>query len=84
MTLHLYLTEELEHYVAQKVEAGTYSSADDFVLAGLRSLKQSEEEHEAKVLALQVAIQEGIDSGIAEGDIFAQLREELDLPELDA
>ena len=84
MTLHLNLTEDLEHYVAQKVEAGTYNSADDFVLAGLRSLKKSEEEHEAKVLALQAALQEGIDSGTAEGDIFAQLREELDLPELDA
>ncbi len=80
MTLHLNLTEDLEHYVAQKVEAGTYNSADDFVLAGLRSLKKSEEEYEAKVVALRAAIQEGVDSGMAEGDVFARVRRETGLP----
>ena len=80
MTLHLDLTPDLEHYVAQKVEAGTYSSADDFVLAGLRSLKEHEEEHDSKVATLRAAIQEGIESGMAKGDVFARVRRETGLP----
>jgi len=44
------------------------------VRAAIRALQQSEAEDLAKVEALKVAIQEGFDSGIYEGDVVAEMR----------
>ena len=38
------------------------------------------EQYEAKLAALRTAIDEGDSSGIAEGDVFARVRNTLDLP----
>jgi antitoxin ParD1/3/4 len=73
-TRNVSLTNELDSYVEQSVQSGHYDSASEVIRAGLRALKQSELEDKAKVEALKVAIQEGFDSGIYEGDVIADMR----------
>ena len=51
-----------ESFVKSSISKGRYKNASEVIRAGLRLL----EEHENKVHALKDAIQEGIDSGVAE------------------
>ncbi len=46
-------------FIDAQIQGGRYSTASDVVRAGLRLL----EEHEARVKALQDALQAGLDSG---------------------
>ena len=55
------LGDHFESFVDSKVNAGRFKNASEVIRAGLRLL----EEEEAKMVVLQKAIQEGIDSGIA-------------------
>mgnify|MGYP006296108687 CR=1 FL=1 len=48
-----------ESFIDAQVQSGRYGSASDVVRAGLRLL----EEHEAKVKALQDALNDGLQSG---------------------
>lgn len=68
------LTDELDSYVEQLVQSGHYDNASEVIRAAIRELKQAEEEDKAKVEALKVAIREGFDSGIYEGDVVAEMR----------
>jgi hypothetical protein len=43
-------------------------------------LEREEREYEAKLAALRAAIDEGDSSGIADGDVFARVRETLGIP----
>ena len=52
-------------------------SADD--KETLRNLEREERLYEAKLKALRAAIDEGDASGVAEGDVFQQVREALHL-----
>jgi Arc/MetJ-type ribon-helix-helix transcriptional regulator len=45
--------------------------------AGLRTLEREERPYEEKLRALRATIDEGDASGVAEGDVFAQVREAL-------
>ena len=56
------LGEYFEDFVDAKVTQGRYKNASEVIRAGLRLL----EEEENKIQILRNAIQEGIDSGIAE------------------
>ncbi|WP_421870709.1 type II toxin-antitoxin system ParD family antitoxin [Marinoscillum sp.] len=56
------LGNHFDEFVQQSVSEGRYQNASEVIRAGLRLL----EEEESKVIALKKAIQEGIDSGIAE------------------
>ena len=51
-----------DSFVQRIVSEGRYKNASDVIRAGLRLL----EEEEKKAIALKKAIQEGIDSGIAD------------------
>lgn len=51
-----------EEFVQQSISDGRYKNASEVIRAGLRLL----EEEENKVIALRNAIQQGIESGIAE------------------
>lgn len=73
-TRNVSLTEELDHYVEQCVASGHYDSASEVVRAAIRALMQADLEDRAKVEALKVAIQEGFDSGIYEGDVVSEMR----------
>ena len=79
-TRNINLTSELDRFVLEKVNSGRYGNASEVVRAGLRTLEREEREYEAKLAALSVAIDEGDNSGIADGNVFARLREKLNLP----
>lgn len=74
-TRNVNLTDELDRFVANRIENGRYESASEVVRAALRTLEREEQEYEAKLAILRQAIDEGDASGIAEGDVFAQIRE---------
>ena len=50
-----------ESFVESRITQGRYKNASEVIRAGLRLL----EEEENRMLALKAAIQEGLDSGIA-------------------
>lgn len=79
-TRNVNLTDELDRFVAQKVKSGRYENASEVVRAGLRTLEREELAYEAKLTALRAAIDEGDASGVAEGDVFARVRDALNLP----
>ncbi len=56
------LGNHFDQFVKNQISAGRYSDASDVIRAGLRLL----EDEESKVLALRKAIQDGINSGIAQ------------------
>ncbi|MFZ1705792.1 MAG: type II toxin-antitoxin system ParD family antitoxin [Saprospiraceae bacterium] len=56
------LGNHFEEFVQTRIVEGRYTNASEVIRAGLRLL----EEEEQKFYALRNAIQEGIDSGIAE------------------
>ncbi len=56
------LGDYFESFVDSKVSAGRFKNASEVIRAGLRLL----EEEESKFIALRNAIQEGINSGVAE------------------
>ena len=79
-TRNVNLTDELDRFVLSKVKTGRYENASEVVRAALRTLERDEEQYEAKLAALRAAIDEGFASGIAEGDVFASVREKFKLP----
>jgi antitoxin ParD1/3/4 len=78
-TRNVNLTKELDSFVLARVETGRFENASEVVRAALRSLEREERVYEAKLEALRVAIDEGDASGVAEGDVFAQVRKTLHL-----
>ncbi|MBC5836204.1 type II toxin-antitoxin system ParD family antitoxin [Flavobacterium sp. F372] len=50
-----------ENFVDNRVSEGRFKNASEVIRAGLRLL----EEEESKIIALKIAITEGIESGIA-------------------
>ena len=79
-TRNVNLTEELDRFVATRIENGRYENASEVVRAALRTLERDEMEYEAKLAVLRAAIEEGDVSGVAEGDPFEYVREKLRLP----
>ena len=74
-TRNVSLTGELDRFVAASIESGRYANASEVVRSALRLLAQEERENEEKLKALRQAIQEGLDSGIAEPGVFDRIRE---------
>jgi antitoxin ParD1/3/4 len=79
-TRNVNLTPELDNFITAKIEDGRYDNASEVVRAALRTLEREENTYNAKLAALRAAIDEGDASGIAEGDVFARVREKLGLP----
>ncbi len=78
-TRNVNLTDELDSFVAAKIESGRYENASEVVRAALRTLEREEQEFEAKLAALRTAIDTGDASGLAEGDPFERVRQKLQL-----
>ncbi len=71
------LPEELGSFVESMVEGGHYADAGEVVREALRKLEREDEE---KLIALRADIEDGFASGLAEGDVFARVREKAGLP----
>lgn len=56
------LGDYFENFVDNSISEGRFNNASEVIRAGLRLL----EEEESKIIALKIAINEGIKSGIAE------------------
>ena len=56
------LGDYFDQFIQSQIEAGRYKNVSEIIRAGLRLL----ENEESKAIALKNAIQEGIDSGIAQ------------------
>ena len=80
-TRNVNLTNELDSFVLARVKSGLYENASEVIRAALRTLARDEQEVEAKLAGLRAAIDEGDVGGIAEGDVFARVREKLNLAE---
>jgi antitoxin ParD1/3/4 len=78
-TRNVNLTQELDSFLLSRVQSGRYENASEVVRAALRTLEREERIYEAKLEALRAAIDEGDQSGVAEGDVFAQVRDSLQL-----
>ena len=70
----IYLGDHFTQFVEGLISKGRYGSASEAARAGLRML----EEHETKHEALQRAITEGLEGGIAENFDMKELQAELD------
>jgi len=79
-TRNVNLTDELDRFVRERVETGSYENASEVVRAALRTLGREEELHKAKLVALRAAIDEGDGSGVATGNPFSRVRKTLKLP----
>jgi antitoxin ParD1/3/4 len=81
-TRNVNLTDELDSFVRAKVESGRYENASEVVRAGLRNLEREEQQYEAKLARLRIAIDQGDASGIAEGNPFARVRKTLKMSKM--
>jgi antitoxin ParD1/3/4 len=83
-TRNVNLTPELDRFIVSRVESGLYANASEVMRAALRLMEQEQREYDEKMTVLRAAIQEGLDSGIAEPGVFERVHAYLDqLEELD-
>ena len=73
-TRNINLTPEMDKFVARRIREGRYANDSEVLRAGLRALEEDEREDQARLEALRMAIQAGEDSGIADGDVFEEVR----------
>jgi antitoxin ParD1/3/4 len=78
-TRNVNLTQKLDSFVLSRVKSGRFENASEVVRAALRTLEREERLYEAKLEALRAAIDGGDRSGVAECDVFSQVRKELHL-----
>ena len=52
-----------EEFIKAKISQGRYNNASEVIRAGLRLLEENEE----RIVALKAAIDEGLESGVADG-----------------
>lgn len=70
------VTPEFSEFVSQLVAEGRYASTGEVFHAAMEALQR--EEHENRML--EKLAEEGEASGIAEGDIFTEIRTKYDWP----
>lgn len=70
------LTPDVDSFIAREVERGAYKDANELVCAAITLLENEREYDQWKIFALDQALAEGDASGIAEGDVFEQIRAE--------
>ena len=80
MATTITLTPEMERFVQQQITDGHYRNAETLIEEALRDMKQAHRTEEEKMQWLIAAIKEGDESGIYEGDPFADLRQRFNLP----
>jgi antitoxin ParD1/3/4 len=73
-TRNVNLTEELDRFVAARVQSGRYANASEVVRAALRALERDEQVFEEKMAVLRKALEKGLASGVAEPGVFERIR----------
>ncbi len=73
--------EKFDQFAKPLVDSGRFGSADEVLDAALDALMREECSDQAKQAWLEQALADGDASGIYEGDVFAEIREELRLPQ---
>jgi len=73
-TTSVSLGDHFTGFIEEQVKSGRFGSASEVVRAGLRSLEERETRHRA----LQKAITDGLNSGVAEDFDMNALQRELD------
>ncbi len=76
-TRNINLTAQMDEFVDSQIKQGRYANASEVLRAGLRALEKAEEEDKAKLDALRAAVLAGEQSGIAEGDVFGEIRDRI-------
>jgi antitoxin ParD1/3/4 len=76
-TRNINLTPQLDEFVHNRINQGLYANASEVMRAGLRALEKVEKEDEAKLDALRAAVVAGEQSGVAEGDVFGEIRDRI-------
>jgi antitoxin ParD1/3/4 len=73
-TRNINLTLQMDKFVDSRIKRGRYANASEVLRAGLRALEAAEKEDKAKLDALRSAVLAGEQSGVAEGDVFGEIR----------
>jgi antitoxin ParD1/3/4 len=84
--MNVSLTPELERYINEKVEGGSYRSASEVVRESVRLMQRVEEDRAARLAALRHDINEGIaqldrGEGIDGEQVFAEILRSLERDE---
>ncbi len=74
-TRNVNLTPQMDKFVDARIKRGHYANASEVLRAGLRALEKAEKEDKAKLEALRSAVLAGEQSGVAEGDVFGEIRD---------
>lgn len=78
-TMNISLPDPMRDWVQAQIQAGKYSSSSDYV----RDLIRQDQERRDKIAALQKAITEGLESGVAENFDLKDFLEEMKSKYLD-
>jgi len=76
-TRNINLTAQMDEFVDSRIKQGRYANASEVLRAGLRALEKDEEEDKARLDALRAAVLAGEQSGIAEEDVFGEIRDRI-------
>jgi len=68
------LPDHLTRFAEAEVAAGRFASVEDVLEAGVEALRRRRERYEAKMKALDAALEEGECSGLAEDGVFDRVR----------
>ena len=78
-TMNISLPDPMRDWVQTQIQAGKYSSSSDYV----RDLIRQDQERRDKIAALQRAITEGLESGVAEDFDLKDFLKEMKAKHLD-
>ncbi len=78
--MNVSMSPQLAEFVHEQVKSGVYGSASDVVRAGLRLLKEHEQDREARLERLRAEVAIGIEQldqgeGIPSEEVFQELRQ---------
>ena len=78
--MNIEINPETERVVREELRQGHFQSVDDLILSGVQAWREHNlPARDERIEALRAAIDEGDASGLAEGDVFAQVRQKLGL-----
>ncbi len=67
------LPQDLNDFVTNQIAAGHYANSNELFTTAIRNLEMHEQQQQTKVASLRQAIQAGIESGVAKGDVFRRI-----------